>query len=253
MSLRQAVRLSGRSLPEARPQQRFARCLYASCTWGLARLPAQERPLPQICLRVPRPGLVRTGRRAWSMRDLEDPRSRVGLPGSALLAHLEGCSGLRSCLSFTWLSSPGSRHGLTEATLSSLGLGRALSSLKPRPRSAIVRAVYHSLARKDARLLVGALAVLLESVHFKSHRGLLFQLSKFFLSSAGYFEASLGVRGLRIRISGKIGVGGNSKKRVSSIDTQGCSYASKRSRFSLFQGQARTTVGALGILVVIAS
>lgn len=183
--------------------------------------------------------------------DFSDPLAGLGQPGSSFLSHVEASLGLRACLSYRWLGQAESLEG--SQALSEIGLDRVLNSLTP-PRQALLRRGFLlSLLRKDSRLLAGCLVLMLESTHFKRHRSLLFQLDKFLYGGAGYLSAAFGIRGLKIRISGKIGVGGNSKKRRSTLDTQGCGYATKSTRFSLAQAQARTPVGALGVLVVVAS
>jgi hypothetical protein len=57
--------------------------------------------------------------------------------------------------------------------------------------------------------------------------------------------------GFFLKIRGKIGVGGNSKKRRYSIKIGRCSLTTKSLKFNLYSGSIRTLVGSLGLNLAI--
>ena len=202
----------------------------------------------------PRPALGGVEGRAFHIGlDQMDRASALEQPGSALLRHAELSTGLRSCLAYRWLNPRGAFEALGDKSLSDIGVGRVLAPLSPRLSYAVRQGLLFGLLRKDARLLASAVALLLEETHFKRHKSLLFLLDKLLYGGAPLLSRVFGIRGLKIKVKGKIGVGGNSKKRRVSVDTQGCGYSRKRTRFSLSFKTARTVVGVLGVLVIVAS
>ena len=104
-----------------------------------------------------------------------------------------------------------------------------------------------SLARRDSRLLLSYIASLLERSHFKGHRQALLGYSKALASSFSELGPRLGILGFRLKIRGKIGVGGNAKRRAYAIDLGGHSLSKKSNRVSFFFCRARTLTGILGL------
>lgn len=203
-----------------------------------------------------RPGptlpVVGGGSDPWGFA-LADSASCLGQAGSPLLSHMEATLGLRICLSHTWLGGGAEAGLLASRALRSSGLSGVISSLPPQPRLLISRGLAYSLERRDARLLASALSLLFELTSFRKHKSLSVRLGKVLYMGARLLSLSHGISGLKICIRGKIGVGGNAKKRSMTIDAGGCSHSTKSVRLSLAQSQARTPTGALGILVIIAS
>lgn len=171
--------------------------------------------------------------------------------GAPLLGHLEACLGARVCLGCNFVSKGWDLA--IAGSFDSVELRGALRDLGPRERSLIVQGFSYSLACGDAKLLVSSLATLLELVSFKRHRALVSGVGRALVSAARAVHLLRGQCGLRVRISGKIGVGGNAKKRSVTIGGLGCSQSSIRSKLSLAQKQARTPTGVLGISAVVVS
>jgi hypothetical protein len=157
------------------------------------------------------------------------------------------------CLSYEWLSLGGAESVEAGQDLADIGVDRVVGLLEPGRQGLVRQGIIFSLLRRDSRLLARSIALMLEATHFKRHKSLLFQLDKLLYSGAPFLRAAFGIRGLKIIVSGKISVGGNSKKRRVSIDMGGSSYSTKQVRLSLTRAQARTPVGVLGVLVVISA
>jgi len=105
------------------------------------------------------------------------------------------------------------------------------------------------LYTKDAMLLKNAIKSILENLHFKTHRKFLYNL-KIILKSLSYiFYSKFKCLGLSIRVKGKIGVGGNSKKRKFLYKFGSFSFTKKNQKLSYAKDSIRTYSGVLGFEV----
>ena len=103
------------------------------------------------------------------------------------------------------------------------------------------------LYNKDTVLFKNAIKNILENLHFKTHRKFLYNLKIIFKSLATIFYSRFKCTGLFIRVKGKIGVGGNSKKRKFTYKLGSFSFTKKNQKLSYSKDSIRTYSGVLGI------
>lgn len=108
------------------------------------------------------------------------------------------------------------------------------------------------LYNKDVVLFKNALKSILENLHFKTHRKFLYNLKIIFKSLAPIFYSRFKCLGLYIQVKGKIGVGGNSKKRKFVYKLGSFSFTKKNQKLSYAKDSIRTYSGVLGIRIFLA-
>lgn len=85
-----------------------------------------------------------------------------------------------------------------------------------------------------------------EEIPYRKHKRLLYFIKLFFKNYLFIYLHFFNCRGFFIKISGKISVGGNSKKRRYTIRVGSNSLTSKHIKFNYANGVVRTAVGVLG-------
>lgn len=90
-----------------------------------------------------------------------------------------------------------------------------------------------------------------ESVFYRKHKKLLYLIKLFFVNYVSIYLNMFRCRGFYLRIKGKIGVGGNSKKKRYLVKIGKHSLTSKRLKFTNHIGVIRTLVGTLGVKVAL--
>lgn len=108
------------------------------------------------------------------------------------------------------------------------------------------------LHNKDVVLFKNALKSILENLHFKTHRKFLYNLKIIFKSLVPIFYSRFKCLGLYIQVKGKIGVGGNSKKRKFVFKLGSFSFTKKNQKLSYAKDSIRTYSGVLGIRIFLA-
>ena len=103
------------------------------------------------------------------------------------------------------------------------------------------------LYSKDVILFKNSLKNILENLHFKTHRKFLYNL-KLILKSLSYiFYTKFKCLGILIQVKGKIGVGGNSKKRKFLYKFGSFSFTKKNQHLNYSKDSIRTYSGVLGL------
>lgn len=102
------------------------------------------------------------------------------------------------------------------------------------------------LYNKDIILLKNTLKSLLEKLHFKKHRKLLYNLRVLLKSVIHIFFYKFKCLGLYIKVKGKIGVGGNLKKRKFLFKLGSFSFTKKSQKLVYVKDSIRTYSGVLG-------
>jgi len=103
-----------------------------------------------------------------------------------------------------------------------------------------------SLYNKDLTLLKNVIKNILEKLHFKKHKRFLYNLKVLLKSIIYIFFYKFKCLGLYIKIKGKIGVGGNSKKRKYIFKLGSFSFTKKSQKLSYIKDSIRTYSGVLG-------
>ena len=102
------------------------------------------------------------------------------------------------------------------------------------------------LYNKDIVLLKNTIKGILEKLHFKKHRKLLYNLRVLLKSIIYIFFYKFKCLGLYIKVKGKIGVGGNLKKRKFIFKLGSFSFTKKSQKLVYVKDSIRTYSGVLG-------
>lgn len=102
---------------------------------------------------------------------------------------------------------------------------------------------------KDTILFKNLIKYILESIHFKKHKSFLYNLKIIMNLVSTLLFKNLGISGLYVKIKGKIGVGGNLKKRKYSLRLGSFSFTKKNQKLSYNRDSIRTYSGVLGFEV----
>jgi len=105
------------------------------------------------------------------------------------------------------------------------------------------------LFTKDTVFFKNLLKYILESIHFKNHKRFLYNLKVLLSLIFDVYSTSLNVLGLYIKIKGKIGLGGNSKKKKYNFKKGNFSFTKKDQKLSYNKDVIRTYSGVLGFEV----
>lgn len=109
-----------------------------------------------------------------------------------------------------------------------------------------INVILISLYNKDITLLKNVIKYILENLHFKKHKRFLYNLKVILKSIAYVFFYRFQCLGLYIKIKGKVGVGGNSKKRKYIFKLGSFSFTKKSQKLSYVKDSIRTYSGVLG-------
>jgi hypothetical protein len=120
-----------------------------------------------------------------------------------------------------------------------------LKEIKLKVKS-FINIILVSLYNKDITLLKNAIKYILEKLHFKKHKRFLYNLKVILKSIVYVFFYKFKCLGLYIKIKGKIGVGGNSKKRKYIFKLGSFSFTKKSQKLSYVKDSIRTYSGVLG-------
>ena len=110
----------------------------------------------------------------------------------------------------------------------------------------ILKVALASLIFKDSKILVYVIKEVFEAVHYSRHKIYFYfwqKLLKQFLS--GYYK-KLNVYGVRLEFHGKLGVGGNSKKRSYYYSIGRCSNSTKYFKIDTSSSVFNTDTGIVG-------
>lgn len=105
------------------------------------------------------------------------------------------------------------------------------------------------LLTKDTVFFKNLLKYILESIHFKNHKRFLYNLKVLLSLVFDVYGSSLNILGLYIKIKGKIGLGGNSKKKKYNFKKGNFSFTKKDQKLSYNKDVIRTYSGVLGFEV----
>jgi len=108
-----------------------------------------------------------------------------------------------------------------------------------------------TLITKDLTFFRVWLVKKFESVFYRKHKKLLYLIKLFFVNYLFVYLNFFKCKGFFFKIRGKIGVGGNSKKKKYSIRLGRHSLTEKRLKFTNQSGGIRTLVGTLGFNLVL--
>lgn len=103
-----------------------------------------------------------------------------------------------------------------------------------------------SLYSKDVILFKNFVKYILENLHFKKHRRFLYNLKILLNTIILFFNYKINILGLFIKVKGKIGVGGNLKKRKYIFKKGSFSFTKKNQKLVYCRDSIRTYSGVLG-------
>ena len=109
-----------------------------------------------------------------------------------------------------------------------------------------IKLILVSLVSKDVILLKNFIKYILESIHFKKHKSFLYSLKTIFSLIYVSIFNDLNIKGLYIKLKGKIGVGGNLKKRKYNLKLGEFSFTKKNQKLNYVKDSIRTYSGVLG-------
>lgn len=111
---------------------------------------------------------------------------------------------------------------------------------------AFLNLIIISLFSKDVILLKNGIKNILEKLHFKKHRKFLHNLKIIIKSLSYVFFYKFKCLGLYIKIKGKIGLGGSSKKKKFIFKLGSFSFTKKTQKLNYVKDSIRTYSGVLG-------
>lgn len=100
---------------------------------------------------------------------------------------------------------------------------------------------------KDTCFFKNFIIYVLENTYFKKHKKFLYGLQSLLFSIFSIYKLVLGIFGLYIKISGKLGVGGNLKKRNYVFKIGNFSFTKKKQKLAYTCGIVRTYSGVLSL------
>lgn len=103
-----------------------------------------------------------------------------------------------------------------------------------------------SFIKKDITIFKNWFRIIMEKLHFKKHKKLLYLLKYMFLKFLWKYFIILGCLGFKLSVSGKIGVSGNSKTRTWILKWGAFSLTKKSIKLDYIQDVIRTNTGVLG-------
>jgi hypothetical protein len=107
-------------------------------------------------------------------------------------------------------------------------------------------ALFSSLRFKDAALLPPLIKQMFEPVHYSKHRALFSFWRSIIFTLLPQFLVLYNVGGLKLEFHGKLGVGGNAKKRSYYFSRGLASNSTKFLKIDTASGQIRTATGVVG-------
>lgn len=116
----------------------------------------------------------------------------------------------------------------------------------------LLNMVIYVLISKDVTLFKNTIKYILENLHFKKHRRFLYSIKVLFKFLSLYLFRKFNCLGVVLKIKGKIGVGGNLKKRKFILKTGSFSFTKKSQKIQYIKDSIRTYSGVLGFEFFIA-
>lgn len=110
----------------------------------------------------------------------------------------------------------------------------------------LVKITFLMLLTKDLHYFYKWFVHIFEQTFYRKHKKLLFTLKLFFKNYMYIYFTFFKCLGFFLKVSGKINVGGNSKKRRYTIKLGANSLTKKNIKFNYLKGIVRTPVGCLG-------
>ena len=117
--------------------------------------------------------------------------------------------------------------------------------------SEILEVIWLSFQNKDVFLFMNWLKKRMEKIHFKNHKKFLNLLKLIMIKYSHIFLESFRLKGFFFDIRGKVGVGGNSKKRHFFFRIGKINLSSKNSKLDHQQNIVNTSFGALGVTMIL--
>jgi len=108
---------------------------------------------------------------------------------------------------------------------------------------------FFTIITKDLVFFTGWLKKKFESIFYRKHKKLLYLVKLFFINYLVVYLPIFNCLGFFFKVRGKIGVGGNSKKKKYSIRLGKQSLTTKKLLFNSNCGSIRTLVGVLGFTI----
>ena len=115
----------------------------------------------------------------------------------------------------------------------------------------LLKSIFYVLISKDTFFFSNWLKSLLESLYYKNHKKFLLGLKYVFFFFFKYFKNNLNILGLRFLIKGKIGLGGNSKKKSFFFKLGSFTLNKKKLKLMYNKENVNTLSGSLGFLFFI--
>lgn len=106
--------------------------------------------------------------------------------------------------------------------------------------------LFSSMRFKDAALLPPVIQQMFEPVHYSKHRSLYFFWRSLIFVLLPHFFIFYNVGGVKLEFHGKLGVGGNAKKRSYYFSRGLASNSTKFLKIDTARGQIRTATGVVG-------
>ena len=111
--------------------------------------------------------------------------------------------------------------------------------------------IFSFLMSKDIILFKNFMKYCLENIHFKKHKRFLYNFKVILNFIFNVYFSELNILGLYLKIKGKIGVGGNLKKRKYFYKYGSFSFTKKNQKLNYFKDCIRTYSGVLGLEIYI--
>jgi hypothetical protein len=111
--------------------------------------------------------------------------------------------------------------------------------------------VFLTVISKDLGFFKNWFILKFEGLYYRKHKKLLYLIKLFLSNQMAVYLSLFKCIGFYLKVRGKIGVGGNSKKRRYSVKIGRCSLTTKSLKFNSYYGSIRTLVGSLGVALAI--
>lgn len=122
---------------------------------------------------------------------------------------------------------------------------------KTRVALLIVQSVYSLLRFKDPLPLSNCLKELFEKTHYNRHRTYFYMIRSLVYKLCRRLRRKYGLLGLKIRMAGKLGVGGNAKKRKKYFNFGRRTNTTKNIKKEEIKDFVRTKTGVFGYYISI--
>lgn len=103
-----------------------------------------------------------------------------------------------------------------------------------------------TLFNKDSKLFTNWLKHTMENIYYKNHKKLLVFIKNIFFFLFKYLSSFLKLKGLKLKLKGKISLGGNSKKKIFNLKLGNFNLTSKNNYINFDKNFIKTISGTLG-------